>query len=299
MTELDGCRLSVVLYDGPGCAPMDVDDRFDALGALLDAGYHVTRADNGVAPGIADATAVAVLGRFDECPCRREALREAGVPLRYIDTSGLDASGMVAQVDRFRQELGLPSPGAWVPWFPVIDYDRCTNCKQCLSFCLFGVYGVSADGRVEVRNPDRCKTGCPACARVCPTVAIMFPKYDKAPVNGDVVRDEDLQREAVKVDLSDLVAGDVHSSLRARSRKRGGRFRTPRVPSGATSDDQRRLEQVRTELDIPAEVWSSLSPACACGKGGADVNAEQAERGARAETDKDGQTRRPVPEQDT
>ena len=22
------------------------------------------------------------------------------------------------------------------PWFPVIDYDRCTNCMQCLSFCL-------------------------------------------------------------------------------------------------------------------------------------------------------------------
>jgi hypothetical protein len=27
-----------------------------------------------------------------------------------------------------------------VPGFPVIDYDKCTNCMQCLSFCLFGVW---------------------------------------------------------------------------------------------------------------------------------------------------------------
>ena len=24
--------------------------------------------------------------------------------------------------------------GEWVPWFPVIDYQRCKNCKQCVSF---------------------------------------------------------------------------------------------------------------------------------------------------------------------
>lgn len=29
-----------------------------------------------------------------------------------------------------------PAP-RWKPWFPVIDYSRCTNCMQCLSFCLF------------------------------------------------------------------------------------------------------------------------------------------------------------------
>jgi ferredoxin len=34
-------------------------------------------------------------------------------------------------------------------------------------------------GKVEVRNPDSCKTGCPACARICPQSAIMFPLYEK------------------------------------------------------------------------------------------------------------------------
>ena len=287
MTRIDGCHLRVVLYEGPGSAAMGVDQRLDALTALLDAGYDVTCGDNPVALITADSTAVVVLGRFDECPCRQEAQRDAGAQLHRVDISELDAEGVVAHVDRIRKERGMQTPGAWVPWFPVIDYDRCTNCRQCLSFCLFGVYGVSADDRVEVQNPDRCKTGCPACARVCPTLAIMFPKYDKGPVNGAVVRDEDLQREVVKVDLSDLLAGDIHSSLRARGRKGRGRFSTPRDPPGATPGRQRHLEQVRADLDIPEEVWSSLSAAGAAGKGGADVNAEHAEHGVRSETEKD------------
>src|SRR2546422_3501427 len=41
-----------------------------------------------------------------------------------------------------RSQAGALKHGEWKPWFPVIDYDRCTNCMQCLSFCLFGVYGV-------------------------------------------------------------------------------------------------------------------------------------------------------------
>jgi Pyruvate/2-oxoacid:ferredoxin oxidoreductase delta subunit len=79
-----------------------------------------------------------------------------------------------------------PGGGAfWRPWFPVIDYDRCVNCRQCLEFCLFGVYATEADGRVGVRQPDHCKNNCPACARLCPQVAIMFPKIaEESPVSG-------------------------------------------------------------------------------------------------------------------
>ncbi len=45
----------------------------------------------------------------------------------------LTASGTPGDVSHTGQK------GDWIPWFPVIDYDRCTNCKQCLNFCLFGV----------------------------------------------------------------------------------------------------------------------------------------------------------------
>ena len=89
---------------------------------------------------------------------------------------------------RSADELGLERPGTWKPWFPVIDYSRCTNCMQCLSFCLFDVYGVSPDGKIQVQHQSNCKTDCPACSRVCPEVAIMFPKYRHGPINGEEVK---------------------------------------------------------------------------------------------------------------
>lgn len=67
-------------------------------------------------------------------------------------------------------------------WYPVVDESRCTHCLQCLQFCLFGVYARSDDKRLIVQNPDQCKPGCPACSRICPHNAIMFPLYDKDPV---------------------------------------------------------------------------------------------------------------------
>lgn len=66
-------------------------------------------------------------------------------------------------------------------WYPVIDESRCVNCLQCLQFCLFGVYQQTEEKRVKVHEPDQCKPGCPACSRVCPHGAIMFPMYDKDP----------------------------------------------------------------------------------------------------------------------
>jgi NAD-dependent dihydropyrimidine dehydrogenase PreA subunit len=60
-------------------------------------------------------------------------------------------------------------------WYPVVDYSRCRRCLQCLNFCLFGVYGLDKDGTLRVAHPDACRDGCPACARLCPTGAIIFP----------------------------------------------------------------------------------------------------------------------------
>jgi len=70
-------------------------------------------------------------------------------------------------------------------WYPVVDYDRCANCLECLNFCLFGVFGVDASGRLLVEQPDACRDGCPACARVCPSGAIMFPRHDDPGMAGD------------------------------------------------------------------------------------------------------------------
>jgi NAD-dependent dihydropyrimidine dehydrogenase PreA subunit len=102
-----------------------------------------------------------------------------------------------------------------MPWFPVIDYDRCVNCLQCVSFCLFGVYQKGADGKITVQRPHKCKTYCPACSRVCPRGAIMFPKHPQATINGTEIpkRTDSLNPTNV---LEGLVKGDVYETLRRR-----------------------------------------------------------------------------------
>lgn len=65
-------------------------------------------------------------------------------------------------------------------WYPVVDYTRCEGCRHCLQFCLFGVYALDNE-KVVVNNPDACKHGCPACSRICPQGAIIFPLYTKDP----------------------------------------------------------------------------------------------------------------------
>jgi len=87
-------------------------------------------------------------------------------------------------LSRFARDTQAPSPcpetceaGASPRWYPVVDYDACQRCGQCADFCLFGVYVLGEDRSVRVAQPDNCKTGCPACARVCPKGAILFPDY--------------------------------------------------------------------------------------------------------------------------
>jgi NAD-dependent dihydropyrimidine dehydrogenase PreA subunit len=151
--------------------------------------------------------------------------------------------------------------GPWKPWFPVIDYQRCTNCMQCLSFCLFDVYGVSPDGKIQVRNQDNCKTDCPACSRVCPEVAIIFPKYRHGPINGEEVNADDVRREAMKVDISALLGGDIYAALRDRSARAKSRFSRERDDERALQERQTCLIKLQQVLDVPAEVLAALPTA--------------------------------------
>jgi len=149
--------------------------------------------------------------------------------------------------------------GDWIPWFPVIDYDRCTNCKQCLNFCLFGVYALTDDDTVEVAKPDGCKTNCPACARVCPQRAIIFPKYEKSPINGDEVDESALDDEKERSELEDLLGGDIHEIIRKRKARK--LFARAEEGADALSEQQKlsRLAGLQSQLDIPQEVLDSLS----------------------------------------
>lgn len=82
-------------------------------------------------------------------------------------------------------------------WTPVLDKERCTECGKCHDFCLFGVYTIE-NKKVQVTQPQSCKNNCPACARMCPNKAIIFPKYEKSPINGGF--DEEETFDATEMD---------------------------------------------------------------------------------------------------
>ncbi|MCH2115189.1 MAG: ferredoxin family protein [Pirellulales bacterium] len=84
-------------------------------------------------------------------------------------------------------------------WYPVIDLGRCTNCLECIDFCLFGVYGIDAQETILVEQPDNCRQGCPACSRVCPENAIIFPQHKTPTIAGSPEVAGNL-----KIDLSQL-----------------------------------------------------------------------------------------------
>jgi len=257
MSLIDQTTLRIVFYEGPGSEPLPSSERHSSISALLERGYAVTRAGEGrVAP--ADRTSLLVLGRFPESQPPEADDANGPLNVQFRDISGFDAPRVAELVESTRAEKDAAKHGEWKPWFPVIDYDRCTNCMQCLSFCLFGVYGVDAAHRIQVQNNDNCKTNCPACSRVCPEAAIMFPKYKTGPINGDVVSDADLQREKMKVDISALLGGDIFSMLRERSEKAKSRFSKERDSDKALKERQTCLVKLAGAGDIPPEVLSSL-----------------------------------------
>jgi len=99
-------------------------------------------------------------------------------------------------------------------WYPVIDYSRCTNCMECIDFCLFGVYGVDGAERILVEQQDNCKKGCPACSRVCPENAIIFPGHKTPAIAGS----EEGGVGNLKIDLSKLFGAPSALELAAQER---------------------------------------------------------------------------------
>jgi NAD-dependent dihydropyrimidine dehydrogenase PreA subunit len=121
------------------------------------------------------------------------AERETGK--RAVDGAshgGVPSEAKAPQVVRIEE-------GAGRRWYPVIDYSRCTNCMECIDFCLFGVYGVDKVDTILVEQPDNCRKGCPACSRVCPENAIIFPQHKTPAIAGAPV-----EIGGLKIDLSVL-----------------------------------------------------------------------------------------------
>ena len=249
----------VVIYEGTGATPFAKGTIAAIMTAFLAKGCQLTRIREGASVSEYGDEPLIVTGNFEET---LPALDQANVSI--IDATGVDSDTVIHKIDTALASAlpvvaeDAPPPRKWKPWFPVIDYDRCTNCMQCLSFCLFDVYGVSKDKKIEVRNQDNCKTDCPACSRVCPEVAILFPKYKSGPINGAEVDEEDIRREGMKVDITALLGGDIYAMLRDRSAKAQSRFSKERDEERALKERQRCLVKLKETLDIPDEVLASL-----------------------------------------
>ena len=250
--------LRVALYEGGGSSELAAAERAELLHALLEKGYAVSCIRPGGQASPPTGGDLVVLGRFTEAK-PREADDDSGkVKLHFREIAGLSTSQVADLVEEVRAQVRGPlKPANWKPWFPVIDYKRCTNCMQCLSFCLFDVYGAPG-GKIDVQNPQNCKTDCPACSRVCPEVAILFPKYKAGPINGDEVREQDVQREKMKVDISALLGGDIYAALRQRSADAKQRFSKERDEKRALAERKACLTKLQQALDIPPELLNAL-----------------------------------------
>jgi NAD-dependent dihydropyrimidine dehydrogenase PreA subunit len=166
-------------------------------------------------------TVVACYPRTVQWLFHRAGLTPADKGMRVLNMREQGAGDILASLDC---EPAGAAPGEhgdhpWVPWFPVLDYSRCTNCGQCLDFCLFGVYERAADGSVQVTNPGNCKNNCPACARICPQVAIIFPKVPELPINGADVTAETVQAGNVALNIDEALGHDLYAALGARRKR--------------------------------------------------------------------------------
>lgn len=67
--------------------------------------------------------------------------------------------------------------GSWRTFMPVIDYEECTGCGTCATFCPEGCVEEVEQKRFEP-DLDYCK-GCGICANECPVDAIEMEREAK------------------------------------------------------------------------------------------------------------------------
>ena len=188
------------------CASRKIMNRTEIIklvSALKNAGYEATIIPDLCKTAISNTEEMAVVASTAVVACYPRTVRSifdsVGLkPKRVFDIRNHSSEQILSDMG-ISQPVFLPeqpfpnfsTEEEQEAWFPVIDRERCTKCSKCHDFCLFGVYSVRK-GNVKVKQPQNCKNNCPACARVCPSRAIIFPKYEKSPINGGLHDEEPL-----------------------------------------------------------------------------------------------------------
>ena len=194
----------------------------------------------------------------------RHSENSTEVPARWIYCIDLrvekEAAQYIEEIQRIAGEIGATCVAAAqdrpsVPvvveentrrrWYPVLDFDRCANCHECIDFCLFGVYLVDSSGAIAVAQPDNCRAGCPACARVCPQSAIIFPRHKTPAIAGGPALPGEM-----KIDLSGLFTAPQGDPAEIAARERDEYLaRAGRDAVGPGGKRQLDEEHPKDELD--------------------------------------------------
>lgn len=251
--------LCVILYEGLGSQPANEETRSHIVHAALNCGCKIlVSRDPAILANDSPKPFLAV-GYFSSEFLAANEPATGDSSVCYETLENRDGTQITQIIETNSECFPINRMVTWKPWFPVIDYGRCDNCLQCLSFCLFDVYGRSDEGKIKVINPSKCKTDCPACSRVCPQTAIIFPKYASGPINGDDVNEGDRSRGKTKIDLSSLLGGDIYQTLRDRNSRSVSRFSSERDETKALMERKRCLRELQDKLGIPDELLASLS----------------------------------------
>lgn len=170
--------------------------------------------------------------------------------IRFFNLLEQDPTGLITVIGDFIGDtMTIPSDGAprtrllqsnlsWPAWYPVIDDSRCNRCGQCADFCLFSVYRKSGDN-VTVTHPQNCKNNCPACARICPAVAIVFPKYaGGGAIGGSEGFDERSEIQRMQQDTDKILGDDIYQALEQRKMKRRTIIREDSLQKAITERDE-------------------------------------------------------------
>jgi NAD-dependent dihydropyrimidine dehydrogenase PreA subunit len=200
--------------EGEADTPVDKPEAIGPAGTIPDRHIYTLdlRDSNRYEAFVAEVRRIAA-----ECRERREAkARERAANSPAIIQLGLSLAKPepepAAERPAFAPDALLGPAGR--RWYPVIDYSRCTNCLECLDFCLFGVYGISTAEAILVEQPDNCRKGCPACSRVCPENAIIFPQHKSPAIAGS----PNGEAGGLKIDLSKLFGAPDPLELAVRER---------------------------------------------------------------------------------
>ena len=159
-----------------------------------------------------------------------------GRPNNALDLSGLKAflrewQGAIKRKEGNLQENGTVAkyPNLAMPYKALLDsHQKVYQLKESGDFTfdrpdhdskianeLSDLQNILKEERtIIVKNPRNCKNNCPACARVCPQKAIIFPKYEKSPINGGLADEE----FALSIDTKALYADALRTKLIERRR---------------------------------------------------------------------------------